>query len=76
MILAENKKNREKGWTPQVGIQPFCICISLDGTSRLLLVVVDVRTNLPPKSVGFGDGYMPQRLVCFVVRVVKNNDQM
>ena len=60
---------------PQVGIRPFCICVSLDRTSSLLLVLVDVRTNLPPKSVGFGDSYIPQRLVCFVVWMVKNDDQ-
>ena len=41
----------------------------------VLLVLVDVWINIPPKSVGFGDSYMPQRLVCFVVRMVKNNDQ-
>ena len=41
----------------------------------VLLVLADVRINVPPKSVGFGDSYMPQRLVCFVVRMVKNDDQ-
>lgn len=60
---------------PQVGIRPFCICVSLDRTSSLLLVLVDHGEVLPPKSVGFGDSYMPQRLVCFVVRMVKNDDQ-
>ena len=39
-----------------------------------LLVLVDVWINIPPKSVGSGDGYMPQRLVCLVVWMVKNND--
>ena len=33
----------------------------------VLLVLVGVWINIPPKSVGFGDSYMPQRLVCFVV---------
>ena len=41
----------------------------------VLLVLADVRINVPPKSVGFGDSYMPQRLVCFVVQMVKNDDQ-
>lgn len=41
----------------------------------VLLVLADVRINVPPKSVGFGDSYMPQRLVCFVVQMVKINDQ-
>ena len=41
----------------------------------VLLVLADYGEVLPPKSVGFGDSYMPQRLVCFVVRMVKNNDQ-
>ena len=40
----------------------------------VLLVLADYGEVLPPKSVGFGDSYMPQRLVCFVVRKVKNND--
>ena len=41
----------------------------------VLLVLVDIWINIPPKSVGFGDGYMPQRLVCFVAWMVKNDDQ-
>lgn len=40
-----------------------------------LLVLADYGEVLPPKSVGFGDSYMPQRLVCFVVQMVKNDDQ-
>ena len=40
-----------------------------------LLVLVVCQVILQPKSVGVGNGYMPQRLVCFVVRMVKNNDQ-
>lgn len=41
----------------------------------VLLVLADYGEVLPPKSVGFGDSYMPQRLVCFVVWMVKNDDQ-
>ena len=40
-----------------------------------MLVLVDHGEVLPPKSVGFGDSYLSQRLVCFVVQMVKNNDQ-
>ena len=40
-----------------------------------LLVLADYGEVLPPKSVGFDDSYMPQRLVCFVVWMVKNDDQ-
>ncbi len=41
---------------------------SPDGKSGLLLVLVDVQTNLHQKSVEYGDSYLAQRLVCCAVQ--------
>ena len=38
-----------------------------------MLVLVDHGEVLPPKSVGFGDSYLSQRLVCFVVNHIRKD---